>query len=79
MKPWLLVAAVAGLTACAPPSRPQPDHVPAAIVIAPVPIVTEHKTEVPKKEPVRRTLERAQWHADYAKGLIKAHRAKEGN
>jgi hypothetical protein len=79
MKPLLLALTVAGLTACAPPTKPQPFHAPApVIVITPAPVIVEHKVEALRNEPIKRTLERAQWHTDYAKGLIKQHRAKEG-
>lgn len=77
MKPILALAVVACVTGCSRTTEPPVIHVsPPIVVEAPA---VEHRETIPKNEPVARTLERAKWHADYAAGLIKAHRAKEGN
>lgn len=76
MKPLLALAVVACVTSgCSRTTEPPAVHValppPAA---APLP---ERRETIPAKEPVAHTLERAKWHADYAAGLIAAHRARE--
>lgn len=77
MKPILALAVAACVTGCARPTEPPVIHVSPPPIVVEAPAV-EH-VKIPKNEPVARTLERAKWHADYAAGLIKAHRAKEGN
>lgn len=76
MKPLLALAVVACVTSgCSRTAEPPVLH-----VARPPPVaapLTEHRETIPAREPVAHTLERAKWHADYAAGLIEAHRSRE--